>query len=101
MYFCYASLSVILPVASLSIFVVLTKVLTLIVITPGNMGIREFAYAFLARSMNVGEAEGLSTSIILRVINFSVFGILGAILLLFEHRKKQKIKGHNSIAPNN
>ncbi len=81
---CFRSVHIYAKISLLSVFVVLSQLSTVITLTPGNLGVRELLYAFLANSMGIGSAEGLSVSIILRISGFIIIGTLSLFFILSE-----------------
>lgn len=79
---CFRSINIETHIPTLVVFVVLAKLGAIFKITPGNFGIREFIYGFLSGSMGIGIAEGISVSMILRISNFVVQGVLSLIFIL-------------------
>ena len=93
LFICYHSIQVVTTIPHLSLFVVLNKCLTLITITPGNLGIREFLYAFLAQSMAIGSAQGLSVALIVRISNFIILCVLSLVVILRERFMNKSDEG--------
>lgn len=90
LYLCFLSIGIPASLPILALFYVLLKLSTQILITPGNLGIRELAYGILSDQMNIGMAQGILVSVIIRVIGTSVTIILGSFcggLDLLRHRK--------------
>jgi uncharacterized protein (TIRG00374 family) len=61
----------------LAVFFILLKITSYLVITPGNLGVREIAYAFLGRQMGLGAAEGMVLSVFYRLFGMIVVTLFG------------------------
>jgi len=68
-----------LNVAQISLFFVLLKLSSILIITPANIGIREIAFGILAASSGLSMSEGIMLSAILRIIGYCVVLPLGLI----------------------
>lgn len=70
----------------LAMFFILLKVTSYLIITPGNLGVREIAYAFLGSQLNLDPGRAMALSILYRIFGMiitSAFGIyFGGIKLL-------------------
>jgi len=78
LYFKVFNLDVSLP--ALLVFCSLFKISAFIIITPSNIGIQELAYGFLCEKMEIGAAQGILVSALIRVVSVSVIIILGIAL---------------------
>ena len=78
-YLCFKSLAVHIDLPSLALFYVILKLSTQIIITPGNLGIREIAYGILSDQMQIGMAQGLVVSVIMRILGTGIIIILGTV----------------------
>jgi len=89
-YICFISLKIPASLPILALFYVILRLSTQIVITPGNLGIRELAYGILSKQMNIGMAQGIVISVIIRVLSGGIIIVLGALfggIDLLRHRK--------------
>jgi uncharacterized membrane protein YbhN (UPF0104 family) len=75
-YLCLSGFKGTITLPMLAMFFMLLKVSSYLILTPGNLGIREIAYAFLAEQMGLSLGEGMALSIFYRL-----FGMI--IVLLF------------------
>lgn len=55
---------------------VATRAAQYIVITPGNLGVRELVYAAVGSQLTIGIGAAVSASILLRIMNWIVLGLL-------------------------
>jgi len=89
-YCCFACAGVFPSLPYLVIFWAIVSLTQLINLTPGNIGIVEFIYAWLSYEAGFGAAEGILAALILRVlsyINLMAWGIiLGGLPLFFKYR---------------
>ena len=96
-YLCLSGFQGTITLPILAVFFILLKVSSYLILTPGNLGIREIAYAFLAEQMGLGLGEGMALSIFYRLfgmITVSLFGIyFGGLKLLGQ--KEQLAKADN------
>jgi len=68
----FAGIGVRVGLAELALFLALYKLSTLIVITPGNLGVREIAYGLLGIGVGVSMAQGVLVSAIVRVAHYII-----------------------------
>ena len=61
----------------LALFLALYKLSTLVVITPGNIGVREVAYGLLCESLGIGMARGVLVSAVIRVAHYLIVFAMG------------------------
>jgi hypothetical protein len=66
--------------AQLALFLAIYKLSTLLVFTPGNIGVREVAYAWLGQAIGIGMAEGVLVSAVLRAAGYAAVVPLGLVL---------------------
>ena len=78
-YLCFFSLDIRFALPDLALFYVVLKLSNHIIITPGNMGVRELAYGILSEQIDIGMGKGILISVILRIIGTVVIIILGSI----------------------
>lgn len=87
---CFLSFDISVSLPTLALFYVILKLSTQIIITPGNIGVREIAYGILSEQMGVGMAEGIIVSAVIRILStciIIVFGVLFGGIDLLGHRK--------------
>lgn len=85
---CFKSIGLATDLPALMIFLITTRLANLIAITPGNFGIREFAFGYLANALGTSVAMGMSVSLILRVVDFSTKALLSLVCLIFLKRRR-------------
>ncbi len=66
--------------ANLVIFVTLLRFSTLVVLTPGNLGLQEMACAYLASAMGMDMSKGLLVSGLLRIVDWINLGLIAGVL---------------------
>jgi uncharacterized membrane protein YbhN (UPF0104 family) len=66
----YASLNQSITLEAGSMFAAIIKIGSLIQVVPGNIGIMEFAYGFLANKINISINTGILVSMIIRISGF-------------------------------
>ena len=76
-YMAFRGLGIPLDLPSAALFFTVLTLLNQIVITPGNLGIKEVAYGILAQQLQIGMAQGILVSLILRVLTLVVTTALG------------------------
>ena len=77
LFFLGLDLDVNLPV--LVLFYVVLKLSNQIIITPGNLGVREIAYGILSEQMQIGMAEGMLIALCVRLMGTSILIILAGL----------------------
>lgn len=89
-YLCFASLDVQINLPQLAMFYIVLKLSNHIIITPGNLAVRELAYGFLCEYLQIGMAQGIMMSVIMRLMGTGtiiLFGMfLGGAALLRQHK---------------
>ena len=78
-YLCFASLDLRIDLPSLALFYVVLKLSNHVIITPGNLGVREIAYGIMSEQLQIGMAQGILISVIIRVIGTLVIMAMGTI----------------------
>ncbi len=73
----------------LTLFSVLMKIASYIILTPGNVGVREIAYGYLAAQLHLPPAQGIAVSVFYRLFGTLVLALLG-IGLVIKHQLKLK-----------
>ncbi len=79
-YILFKRFDLILNLPTLLVFYILLRLSIFISITPGNIGVQEIAYGFIAEQMGIGMAAGILVSVVARVLNFFIIILLGIIL---------------------
>jgi len=73
-------------IAVLAMFFILLKITSYLIITPGNLGVREIAYAFLGSQLHLDPGRAMALSLLYRIfgmISISIFGVyFGGLQLL-------------------
>ena len=99
-HFCFFSLNIQFDLPDLALFYVILKLSNHLIITPGNMGVRELAYGILSEQIHIGMAKGILISVILRIIGTLVIIALGASLGGFDllrHRGNYIEKNEDAV----
>lgn len=78
-YICFHALAIPIELPTLTFFYVVLKLCDRLVITPGNLGVREIAYGIISAQMEFGMAQGMMVSIVIRVIGTTVITVMGLI----------------------
>ncbi len=92
-YFCFWLFKLDISLPALTLFYAIMRISNLVIITPGNIGLRELAYGIVGAQMGIGMTEGIVISITLRIVNNLALIALGAWLggiRLLKERKKYK-----------
>lgn len=89
-YVCFFSFGHKVDLAPLALLYVVLRLSTHIVITPGNVCVREIAYGVISEQVNIGMAQGVMASMIMRIVDtliLIVFGVtLGGFSLLWRRK---------------
>ncbi len=92
-YLCLSGSQGSITIPAMAVFFILLKLSSYIIITPGNVGIREIAYGVLAEQLGLGTGSGIVLSVFYRIFGMiivSLFGIyFGGLTLLSGNRKLQ------------
>jgi uncharacterized membrane protein YbhN (UPF0104 family) len=91
LYFCFKLIGFSPEFAMLAIFIILSRLSSVIIIAPGNFGIREFLYGYLSDWMGVGMSEGIFISLILRAIEFILLGCLVCLFAFLPRLNMKKV----------
>lgn len=94
-YFAFAGMGHWLDMASLVIFVAILRFSYVVIVTPGNLGIRELAYGFLSTAMGMEMSQGLVVSALLRFSTYAVLGILTGAFMIAGREKDPVAAGGN------
>jgi hypothetical protein len=73
----FAGMGIRAGLGELGLFLAIYKLTTILVITPGSIGVREIAYGLLGECLGIGMAQGVMVSAILRVASYSALFPLG------------------------
>jgi uncharacterized membrane protein YbhN (UPF0104 family) len=83
--------------ANLVIFVCVIRFSTLIMLTPGNLGVLEVACGYLSSAMGMDMSQGLLVAGVLRVVSWINLGLFGGVLAIggigVDIRQKTERKG--------
>jgi len=79
LYACFAGLGYPARLSVMALFFIVLRLLTQVVVTPGNLGVRELAYGVLAQHLGVGMAQGAAVSVVMRVMATVVIVLGGAL----------------------
>ncbi|HDZ69283.1 MAG TPA: flippase-like domain-containing protein [Phycisphaerales bacterium] len=88
-YVCFRSLGVQVELPVLTLFFVILKLSNQLVITPGNLGVRELAYGILGELANIGMAQAILASVIFRIVGTILVFALGLLFGGFNLLRKR------------
>ncbi len=71
-YLSFYSFDIHMDLPTLSVFYALFKLGSIVNITPGNIGVQEVAYGFLADSLGIGMAKGILVALFIRVFGTAI-----------------------------
>ncbi|MBN1788494.1 MAG: flippase-like domain-containing protein [Sedimentisphaerales bacterium] len=77
---CFMGINIHVSITEIVIFLAILKVMDVIVITPGNVGIREIFFGIVTQQIGLSMMEGILASTILRILGTMVVFILGVSL---------------------
>ncbi len=89
-YLCFKSIGISLDWAAIAFYHVILKLLNTILITPGNIGVREIAYGIISEQMSLSMGEGIIVSMVMRIIGMIVILSAGTVLGGLALLKQQK-----------
>lgn len=93
-YLCLSGSQEPITIPALAVFFILLKLSSYIIITPGNVGVREIAYGMLAEQMGLATGAGIVLSVFYRLFGMiivSLFGIyFGGLKLLANEKSKSQ-----------
>lgn len=92
LYFLFASIGVPADITFLTIYAVTIRLSSVIELTPGNLGVREFVFGLLSSGMGQGAAQGIAISMIWRLITVFAKGVLSLAAVAID-------KSHTSTKP--
>jgi len=78
-YLCFLSIEVKVSLPGLALFYVVLKLSNQVIITPGNLGVREIVYGVMSEMMQIGMGQGILISVIMRIISTLVVIVLGTL----------------------
>ncbi len=78
-YFSFYAFGIKAGMAPLALFLVVIILSNRVVLTPGNLGLRELAFGIASDQMSIGMTQGILVSAIIRVIGIFFTAILGII----------------------
>ncbi len=81
----FKALSIHLNFAQIALFTSLTMVISIVNITPSNIGIAELLYGFLSQSLGQPLSAGIVASGVLRILMFFVTAIFAGILFIIKN----------------
>lgn len=87
LYFLFLSIDTNVTISELAIYNIILELTTVITITPSSIGIREFLLGYLSLFMGTGFAQGVTVSIMARLIKFVIQGVLGIFFIMFDNDK--------------
>ena len=81
-YLVFAGLGVRLSVPVLAVFICLFWLSGVVVITPGNLGLRELAYSYLAGAVGVDMSLGLAAAAVIRLVHYGALALMNLLMVL-------------------
>jgi|GEM_PF-92169 len=87
-YLLFCSIDKPIGLTSAAILAVTMRLSSIVELTPGNLGIREFLLGFLAEGLGQGMAPGMTISMIWRLIGIFNKGVLSLIVLLGDNARR-------------
>jgi uncharacterized protein (TIRG00374 family) len=96
---CFRGLGLKIDLASAALFFTLLMLCNRVIITPGNLGIKELAYGVLAEQLGIGMTQGVLVSLIVRVITLLVTTSLGLACGAWDFLGKPSSKMVQSLYP--
>ena len=76
-YVCFLSINVHISITATVVFLAVLKIADVIVITPGNIGVREIIFGIVTQQIGLSMMEGILASTILRVLGTILVLIIG------------------------
>jgi len=89
-YLLFRSIGKPIGLTSAAILGVIMRLSSIVELTPGNLGIREFLLGFLAEGLGQGMAQGMTISMIWRLIGIFNKGVLSLIVLLGDQARRSR-----------
>lgn len=90
MFYYFKMLDIELTILQVILFFIIWKLCSVIVITPGNIGIRELFYGLISEKMGIGMTEGISVSILIRVVGTASLFLIAPLFSGFHFIKNAK-----------
>ena len=87
----FEGLGIRIRLGDLALFLAIYKLSTFLMITPGNMGVREAAYALLGQAVGISMAQGIMVSVVLRIVGYTILlptGFVWGGAQLFEAKRR-------------
>jgi len=78
-YLCFLALGQSVSLGKLALLYVVLRVSTHVVITPGNLGVRELAFGFVGSQVGIGMADGMLASMTMRIVSTLILLMLGTV----------------------
>lgn len=76
-YLCFWGLGLDISLSGAALFFTVAKLSNRLIITPGNLGIREVVYGVVSEQVGVGMSQGILASVVIRVVNLLTTTVLG------------------------
>jgi uncharacterized protein (TIRG00374 family) len=76
-YVCFLSINIRISITATVVFLAVLKVADVVVITPGNLGVREIIFGIITEQIGLSMMEGILASAILRILSTVLVLILG------------------------
>jgi uncharacterized membrane protein YbhN (UPF0104 family) len=73
----FYSLGIFLTLQEVILFYALYRLTLHVMITPGNIGVRELAYGLLSEAIGIGMTEGVFVAALLRAFSYVILAVLG------------------------
>ncbi|MCJ7773538.1 MAG: flippase-like domain-containing protein [Desulfobacterales bacterium] len=87
LYFLFRSIGENVNIAELAIYNICLELTTVITLSPSNIGVREFFLGYLSLFMGTGFAQGVTVSMLARLIKFVIQGVLSIFYIMFDKDK--------------
>jgi uncharacterized membrane protein YbhN (UPF0104 family) len=89
--FCFKLIGLSPEFSKLAIFVAVSRASSVIIITPGNFGLREFLFGYLSDSMGIGISQGIFISLTIRSVEFILLGCLACLFLFLARLNGKRV----------
>ena len=90
-YFAFMIINVSLPLINIVIYAALLRLLLIYRFVPGNVGVQELAYGYLATISDLYFSYGVAISVFIRVSSLILLSFLSFIFYLFEMRSSNSV----------
>jgi uncharacterized protein (TIRG00374 family) len=94
-YLCFSSFGISVTIPILMTFFILMKITSYLILTPGNFGLREIAYAFLSQNMGLEAGQGIVLSMLHRLAVLMVVILLAIYFSVLPDREKRNADSNN------